>query len=182
MRTPADLPIVKRKTSLFGILPVLFGLVLFAAACGSDSDTESTGADDTPVTISDPWSRQPADGQTRTAAYGVVSNPTDEDVRIVAASSPISDTVELHITTMDDDGAMSMQEVEEGFVVPAGGEFVFEPGGPHIMVLDIDSATYPASVEFSLDLEGADALNFTAEVRESTMQMDQDMEMDGPEG
>lgn len=156
----------------------MIGLSLLATACGSDSETDgenTEGTSGTTVSIADPWSRQPADGQTRTAAYGVVSNPTDQDVRIVAASSSVSDTVELHITTMDDDGTMAMEEVDE-FVVPAGGDFVFEPGGPHIMVLGIDPATYPASVDFSLDLDGADTLSFTAEVREATSDMDMDMD------
>ena len=146
-------------------------LALVASACGDDDTDTDAGADDgnggAALTIAEAWSRQPAEGQTATAVYGVVSNPTGEDVRIVAAASPVTDTVELHETLMDDEGVMSMQEVEEGFVVPAGGEFTFEPGGPHVMVLGIDPATYPAEVEVTLEFEGADALTFTAEVREA---------------
>lgn len=163
-----------RQTTFRRIAAIAAVAAFTLAACGSDT-AESEPADTTPVeteapaavemSIADPWSRQPAEGQTATAVYGIVSNPGDTDVTIVAASSPESDQVELHETLVGDDGAMSMQEREEGFVVPAGGEFVFEPGGPHVMMLGIDAATYPAEVEVTLEFDGADPLTFTAEVR-----------------
>lgn len=173
-------------------LAVLALVALVAVACGDDdggSATDDDGADtgDATLGIDDPWSRAPADGQQATAVYGVVSNPGDTDVQLESASSPVTDVVELHITTMDDDGVMSMQEVPEGFTVPAGGTFVFEPGGPHIMLLDIDPATYPDEVEITLEADNGESLTFTAEVRtvEGGMDMDHDdmddMEMDDME-
>lgn len=156
-------------------LPVAAVLVL--SACGDDADDADDAADGAELTMTDAWSREPAEGQTRTAVYGVLSNPGDEDVTVVSASSPASDQVELHETLADDDGVMRMQEREEGFVIPAGGEFVFEPGGPHIMMLDIDPATYPDPVEVELTFDGADPLTFDAEIR--AIDMDAEMDMDG---
>ncbi len=148
-------------------IPLIFmslvSLVLFATACGSSEAQQPESG--TALTISDAWSRQPADGQTVSAVYGVVSNSSDSDVRLVSASSPASPVVELHETLMDDNGAMSMQEREDGFVVPAGGSFTFEPGGPHIMFIDIDPATYPDSVKVTLTSEDGEAFVFDAEVR-----------------
>ena len=167
-------------------LPAVAALAL--SACGDDEDTAAdttapaaatatadeasgtaTGGESDPaeggqVTIADAWSRQPAEGQTVTAVYGVVSNASDADVTIVAASSPVSSDVQLHETIMDGD-QMTMKEKEDGFVVPAGGEFVFESGGPHIMMFDIDPATYPAMVEVTLELDSGESLTFEAEVR-----------------
>lgn len=163
---------MKRFPLLARVLLAVSAVAFLAAACGDDDTTE--GSTDDAVTIADPWSRQPADGQTATAVYGVVSNPTDTDVRIVSAASPVTGTVELHETLMDDDGVMSMAEVEEGFVVPAGGEFTFEPGGPHVMLLDIDPATYPESVEITLTFDEGSPLTFAAEVRA----VEDDMDMD----
>ncbi len=86
---------------------------------------------------------------------------------IVSASSSVTDSVELHETIMGDDGAMQMVERgKEGFVVPAGGEFAFEPGGPHVMILDIDPATYPDEIEVTFTFDGVEPLTFTAEVRD----------------
>lgn len=131
---------------------------------GGETASESAPAEEGAVTIADAWSRQPAEGQTVTAVYGVVSNASDADVTIVAASSPVSSDVQLHETIMDGD-QMTMKEKEDGFVVPAGGEFVFESGGPHIMMMDVDPATYPDMVEVTLELDTGESLTFEAEVR-----------------
>ena len=159
-------------------VPVVAGLLL--AACGSDDD-ESSGDEssgETVLTMTDAWSREPAEGQTSTAVYGVLSNSGDTDVTVVGATSSVTDRVELH-EVLEEDGMMRMQEREEGFVVPAGGEFVFEPGGPHVMMLDIDPATYPDPVDVELTFDGADALSFTAAIRALDGDMD---DMDGMEG
>lgn len=163
------------------------------AGCGDDEDAApaaDTAADTaeadtaeaaTGITVTDAWSRQPAEGQAVTAVYGVVSNPTDADVTVVAATTNVTDNVELHETLMDDDGAMSMREKEGGFVVPAGGEFVFESGGPHVMLFDIDAATYPEMIEVTLEFDNADPVTFMAEVRAidgGGMDMDGEMDMD----
>ena len=163
---------------------VLFAGGLALAACGSDdaatSDTAAptqAATSDEAVSIADPWSRQPAEGQSTSAVYGVVTNNGDEDITAIAASTSVSDTVELHQVTMNDEGQMSMSEKEGGYVVPAGESFTFEPGGPHIMLLDIDSATYPDMVDVTLQFDNDTTLDFTAEVR--AIGDDMDGEMDG---
>jgi periplasmic copper chaperone A len=152
-------------------------MALTLAACGDDEDaapaaTEAPTAGSSAgaqvsggISVDEAWSRQPAEGQAVTAVYGVVTNNTDVDVTIVDATTSVTDDVELHETLMGDDGTMKMQEKDGGFVVPAGGEFVFESGGPHIMLRGIDPATYPESVDVTLELENGDTVGFTAEVR-----------------
>ena len=157
---------------------------LSLAACGGDdaasepAETEASAGVE--MSIADAWSRQPAAGQSVSAAYGILSNPGDVDVTVVSASSPISTRVELHETLVDDDGMMSMVEREQGFVVPARGEFAFEPGGPHVMFLDIDAASYPDEVEVTLEFDRVEPLTFMAEVRaiDGSMDMDGGMDMD----
>lgn len=171
------------------------------AACGSDdpasSDSstevtaESTGSG---VEIADPWSRQPAEGQTTSAVYGAVTNNTAETIRAVSATTSVTDTVELHEVLMNDEGQMTMQEKDGGFEIAAGETFVFEPGGPHIMLLGIDAATYPDTVDVTLTFDNDVAISFTAEVRpigdddmddmgetDGTHQMDDGGEMDDGE-
>lgn len=147
-------------------------LVLGAAACGDDEDADTAAtveageaAADGGVSVVGAWSRRPAEGQATSAVYGTVTNGTDADVTIVAATASVSDRVELHETLMGDDGTMKMQEKEGGFVVPAGGEFVFESGGPHIMLFDVDAAAYPETVDVTLELADGETVSFTAEVR-----------------
>ncbi len=158
------------------------------SACGDDAaDTSgepvATAASSGEVTISDAWSRQPADGQTTTAVYAVVHNDTDEAVTITGVTSPVSDRVELHETLADDEGKMTMRQVPDGFEVPAQGTFTFESGGPHVMLFDIDPATYPSVVDVTFEFDEAEPITVSAEVRalidgESTMDMDMDMDDD----
>ena len=153
------------------------------AACGSDDDS-STG-DDTEqaasadgISMDDPWSRQPADGQTTSAVYGSLTNDTGETVTAVSATASVSDSVELHEVIMNDEGQMSMQEKEGGYEIAAGETFVFEPGGPHIMLLDIDAATYPETVDVTLSFDNGASIDFVAEVREIGDDAMGDMDMD----
>ncbi len=136
-------------------------------ACGSD------GAE--VVSVTDAWSREPADGQTTSAVYGEFSNDSDSDITIIGVTSPTAGVAELHETTMNDDGQMSMSEREGGFVIPAGDSFVFEPGGPHIMILNVNAASYPDPVEVTVEFDDGSTLAFDAEVRAIS---DED-EMDG---
>lgn len=181
------------RRAVTGVLAAA-AMVLALAACGDDEDaapaaTEAVTAEGSATTmaeagggvsVSEAWSRQPAEGQGVTAVYGVVTNDTDADVTIVGATTSVSDSVELHETLMGDDGTMKMQEKDGGFVVPAGGEFVFESGGPHIMVFDVDPATYPDMVDVTLELDTGDTVEFTAEVRAiDSTGMSGGMEMSG---
>ncbi len=140
---------------------VLTCVAFLLVACGAADSGPASDA----VAINDGWSRQPAEGQTVGVAYATVINGSDSDVRIVAASSSASSDVQLHETLMTAEGAMTMQEVED-FVVPAGGTFVFEPGGPHIMMMGIDAATYPTdTVDVTITFDDGTSRSFDAEVR-----------------
>ncbi len=132
------------------------------AGCGQDEDEAAVeAADASPdreaVTVADAWTREPAATQTRAAVYATLTNDTDDPVRVVSAASSLTDQVELHETIADDDGAMSMREVSEGFIIPARSQFRFEAGGPHIMLVGIDPASFPSDhVDITLSLdEGA---------------------------
>ena len=121
------------------------------------------------ITVTDVWMREPAEGQTRTAAYGTIINDGDADVTLVSASVPFDATVEIHETIMGDDGSMQMQEVPEGFVVPAGGSFTLEPGGPHIMLIDIDPADITGTIDVTMVFDDGTEVTVGAPVRSLDM-------------
>jgi len=169
----------KIKLAVFAVAALSFVLV----GCGSDdadddaTDSSTTAAADPSTTtaavgdgiaVSDAWTRIPVDGQTTSAVYANLTNGTDQAVTLVSASSPVTDSVELHETSMGADGQMQMAEKEGGFEIPAGGELVLEPGGNHIMLLGIDPATYPDSVEVTLTFDGADPITFDAPAKAMT--------------
>lgn len=113
----------------------------------------------------DAWVRMPATGQSVAAAYLTFVNHGDTDVRVADVSSPLA-VAELHETVADDDGVMRMEHRPDGFVVPAGDELVFEPGGAHVMLLDVDPLDLRLSDETELTFTiDAGELVVLAEIR-----------------
>ena len=117
------------------------------------------------ITVADAWVREPAAGQTTSAAYATITNDGDTEVTLVSASVPFDATVEIHETIMGEDGAMQMQERPDGFEIAAGQTFTLEPGGPHVMLLDIDPADITGTVEVTLVFDDGTEVTVPAEVR-----------------
>lgn len=151
-------------------------------AMADDMGDDMVGAEVTvgAITVADAWIREPAEGQTRSAAYATITNDGDTDVTLVAASVPFDATVEIHETLMGDDGTMEMQERPDGFVIVAGETFTLEPGGPHVMFLDIDPADFTGTIEVTLVFDDGTEVTIPAEVRtlEDMGEMSGDMEGD----
>jgi copper(I)-binding protein len=106
----------------------------------------------------------------------MVENTGTEGDRLVAASSDAAGVVQVHETTMAD-GTATMAEVE-GVDVPAGGSVTFEPGGYHVMLMEIPEALeVGSSIDVTLSFEGAGDVEVTAEIREFTGEMEGDGEM-----
>ena len=73
-----------------------------------------------------------------TAAFGMITNPTKKDIRIIAARSNAFSTLDqLHQMTMNAEGAMVMQQLATGLLIPAGKTVELEPGGDHIMFMNL---------------------------------------------
>ena len=114
-------------------------------------------------------------------AYEIVDCDWSSDVcssdLAVAATASVSDSVELHEVVMNDDGTMTMRERDGGYEIAAGESITLEPGGLHVMLLDIDPATYPDEVDVTLEFDDGSTLDVTGEVREvESMDMDHDHE------
>jgi hypothetical protein len=113
----------------------------------------ATGAqahEPTDVTVLGAWARATADDAADmtematempmasdvSAAYMQVINNGDHPVRLVSAISSAAGIVEVHETQMDGD-IMRMRPVESGIDIPAGETASLEPGGYHVMLLDL---------------------------------------------
>ncbi|MGA1074407.1 MAG: copper chaperone PCu(A)C [Ilumatobacteraceae bacterium] len=167
------------------LLPLLAcALVVPLSACGSDDDA---------ITIDGAWARPSATGQTTGAVYFRITSEIDD--RILAASVPasVAATAEVHEVVMADmsgemsgdmddmsgemsgdmddmsgEMQMTMQEMTDGLALPAGETVVLEPGGYHIMLLDLaEPLEVGDEVELTLDLGTADDITLTVEVAES---------------
>ncbi|MDH7516209.1 MAG: copper chaperone PCu(A)C [Bacteroidota bacterium] len=72
------------------------------------------------ITAKDAFARPAPSSAETGAAFMIIVNNTQEDDRLVSASSPAARTVELHETIVED-GVMRMQHQPQGFEIPAGG-------------------------------------------------------------
>ncbi len=73
------------------------------------------------------------------AVYFLLHNPTDEPVTLIGGSTPAAARVEIHETVMQD-GVMRMRELADGLTVAAGETVALEPGGLHVMLIDLVKA------------------------------------------
>jgi hypothetical protein len=136
------------------------------AAAAPDVETPvATQADS--VTVTEAWVKATESGMT--GAFGMIENTGDTEVTVVAASTAASTMVQLHETTDDGTGTMSMREKDGGFPIAAGETFELAPGGNHIMFMDVTEPIM-AGDEITIVLEFADGstLEFTAPAKDFT--------------
>src|SRR5262249_8513782 len=87
------------------------------------------------ITIDKPWTRATAP-VAKGGGYMAIQNKGAASDRLVSASSPVAERVELHVH-VHEGGVMKMREVPGGYEVPARGTFELKPGGAHLMFMDI---------------------------------------------
>lgn len=133
---------------------LLLMVVMLAAACGG-------AAAGSRISVSD--ARVPVPAGPNGVAYMTLVNDGDTSDRLVAVSSDVAASVELHETTTRE-GSMSMQPVDD-VEIPAGGKTVLEPGGLHVMLVEVDADLVEGdTVDLTLTFEGAGEQTFTADV------------------
>jgi len=118
------------------------------------------------VTLAQPaWIRLPPPNAPVTAAYMTLVNEGDHDLTVVAAESPIAGTVELHEHLQDATGVMRMRQVAS-MPLPAGGTLTMEPGGLHVMLIDLLRPLAEGdAVSVTLRFADGQSLEAAAEVR-----------------
>ena len=111
------------------------------------------------IQIAHPWARPtPPVEPINSAVYLTIENHRAKDLRLVGASTPVSEDVSIHRTQVEN-GMMQMKALPEGVVIKAGGSATFEPGGLHIMLKAMDQPLKEGD-RFPLELsfEGGDVI------------------------
>jgi copper(I)-binding protein len=144
---------------------VAAALALTLAACGSSGS--GSGATTTPapgVTASDAWVKAVDGGMT--AAFLTLTNSSGKDVTLVKVATPAAGMVELHEMAMQD-GQMVMQPKAGGIPVKAGGTATLEPGGDHIMLMELTGPVEVGDdVALTLTFDDGATLEVTAPAKE----------------
>ncbi len=136
--------------------------------------------------VRDAWTRESMMVDLAGAAYMVIHNNTDDDDALLGASSPAAGIVEIHESSMDADGVMAMMHVEE-IPIPAHADAVLEPGGYHIMLIDLaEPLTEGTEIELVLEFATAEPQTVMVPVQAMApmgdMDDDDDMDMDDMDG
>jgi len=132
------------------------GLLLFAALFCGQLQAE--------ITVTEGYIRGLPPGQMTTAAFMRLFNSAGQVIRIQSASSPAAERAEFHRSSHSN-GMMSMEALA-AVVVPARGELVLEPGGVHLMLINLTAPLREGdSAELTLQLEGGQQLTVTLPVR-----------------
>ena len=160
------------------LLVALAALALVAAACGG-----SDGA----VAVDDPWARNSPMMATAGAVYLDLTAAEDDALVGASVDESVAAVVEIHETSAmgddmagdaddetgddmegDDHGGMMQMSPVERISLPAGETVNLEPGGFHVMLLDLaEPLEVGDTFELTLEFESGESQTVEVEVRES---------------
>ena len=88
------------------------------------------------IVIREAWIQEGPPSQKITAAFMLIENHNAAEISLLSASTDAARVVELHEMLIEE-GMMRMRKVD-AIKVPAGGVVKLEPGGYHLMVIDLN--------------------------------------------
>jgi len=114
------------------------------------------------VKVDDPWVRATVAPQKATGAFMQLTST--KAAKVVAASSPVAEMVEIHEMKMDD-GVMKMRAVD-ALALPAGQPVALKPGSYHVMLMGLKAPIKAGdTVPLTLTVEGEDKQRTTIEIK-----------------
>lgn len=139
----------------------LLAVVTVAACSATGGGAIGTGT----LTVTEAWARPSMGMALAGAAYLTITNGTGQADALLGVTTPAAENPELHETTADASGMMAMHPVAS-IEIPAGATVKLEPGGYHIMLINLTGELMAGStIELTLQFEKAAPVTVTAEVR-----------------
>lgn len=138
-----------------------------SAPAVSDSTSTATASAEihasSPISLDGGWAKASAD---MSGVFGTLQNHSDTDLTLVSATSTVAGMVELH-ESQTSGSTTTMREVDGGFTLPAGGSFTLEPGGNHIMLMELPAELLPGDeVPLTLTFDDDTTLDVTVLVKD----------------
>ncbi|WP_246184794.1 copper chaperone PCu(A)C [Paracoccus aestuariivivens] len=132
-----------------------------APSHGDHAAAEITVGD---LKISSPFSRATPPGAPVGGGFLTVANGGSADDRLVSASSPAAEKVEIHEMAMEGD-VMKMRQLPDGLPIPAGTSVDLKPGGFHLMLMGLKQPLIEGeSVPLTLEFEKAGKVDLSLQV------------------
>ncbi len=127
--------------------------------------------------VMEPWSRPSPMVAGNGAVYMTLMNEGRQADALISAESDVAEVVEIHQTTMVDD-VMKMSPVEK-IEVPANGSSKLEPGGYHVMLINLKQELTPGeTIELTLNFENSEPMTIQADIQAMGEAMDHQMDHD----
>ena len=150
------------------IAPLLFIIAFIFLSCGSEDlpelDNVAVELPDDEITITDAWAR-PGTVKGNSAIYMKILNGSQFRDSLEVVSSPAAGLTELHETYETQDGMMGMRPAGNTSI-PARSITNLEPGGLHIMLMDLMRDLSPAdTLELSLTFSKGGNQTFSIPVK-----------------
>lgn len=109
------------------------------------------------------------------AAVYFTARGAGEDDALIAATTDVAADVQIHESITSDEGTMSMHPVPR-LELPAGGQLILEPGGNHLMLVDVDELEVGDTISVTLTWEVAGEMTVEAEVVDPSDTMGEESE------
>lgn len=121
------------------------------------------------ITVNEAWVRPAAQSVGVSAFYAVVNNTGDKPDRLVSAETPAARATTLHHTMEMHGGAMRIEEMPEGIVIPAHGKIVLQGEDRHVMLIGLTRSIEPGQmIELKLKFERAGTITVMARAENRT--------------
>jgi periplasmic copper chaperone A len=162
--------ILTEEENIMKLLTVVFTAALLAQPGsgalaqmnhGSGQGMSDTGHKMAGIMVSHGWARATAKTARTGVAYVTLENTSGTADKLISASAPVADKVELH-THMHDGAIMRMREVQSVEVGPHA-KVALKPGGLHIMMIGLKEPLKKGS-HFPLTLDFEKAGKMTVDV------------------
>ena len=140
------------------MLLFVISAVFFLCGCSAPADEG--------INVHNAWMRPTAQGGNG-AVYFILQNSSATMDELVSASSNAAESVEVHESSMvEDTDVMQMKQIFS-VMLEAGSEVVFEPGGLHVMLVNVNkSLAVGETIELTLHFKNHADLPVTVSVAE----------------
>ena len=127
----------RRAPAVTTWLALVGAALLLTSACApsSPAPTPTTAQRPAGISVDGAWARAASGAGATSAIYLKIHNAGTADDQLIGARSDAARTVEVHRSSMDN-GIMRMSPAGP-VPVPAGGDVALEPGGLHVMLMDL---------------------------------------------
>lgn len=124
-------------------------------AMPTDGETYTLGS----LSVSTPFAFETMPNSPVAGGFMTITNAGSTDDRLIGAASDAAGRIEIHEMAMEGD-VMKMRELEGGLPLPAGETVALQPGGYHVMFMDLagpltegDMVTVTLTFESAGDVE-----------------------------